>query len=91
MCLCLGEGGYQVRSGGDKGHNASKDGILHFISDISPDSGDSLGGQEDRDCLKHVETETQRVEGKDSFMVSVSAEAALWVPGFVPPESLGIS
>lgn len=48
MCSqVLGEGGYAIRSGGDKGHNASKDGTLQFISDISPDSGDSLRGQED--------------------------------------------
>lgn len=72
VCLCLGEGGYARRSGGDKGYSSLKDGTLQFISDTSSHSGDSLGEQEDRDYLNCEETEAQSVEGKDSFMVSVA-------------------
>lgn len=57
-------GGYAIRSGGDKGHSSLKDGSLQFISDTSPDSGDSLREQEDRDYLSHEETEALRWKEK---------------------------
>lgn len=58
-----------------------------FISGTPPDSGDSLGEQEERDYLRPEETEAQGAKGKGSFVVSVAAGAPIWVPGFVPPVS----
>lgn len=73
MCLCLGEGGYATKQGGDRGRSSTEDGSSQLTSDTTLDSGDSLGTQEDREYLKNEETEAQRVERKGLSIVSVAA------------------